>query len=240
LYLVAVAIPLLPLLNGCAAVHTSIAKKDLDVQTRMSDSIFLDPVGPDKQTVYVQVRNTSDKQNFDIQTPVIEAIRAKGYRVMQDPELAHYFIQAQVLNVEKASPTAAEAALTGGYGGPIAAGAAVGAATSNSWKGGLLGGVIGGATSLVADAAVKDVTFMAITDIQISEKVKEGVIIRTDSKQDLKQGIGGASKQTYSEVGDRRKYRTRFVSTANKANLKYEEASGLLTEGLTRSISGVF
>jgi hypothetical protein len=31
-------------LGGCAAVHTSIAKKDLDVQTKMSDTIFLDPV----------------------------------------------------------------------------------------------------------------------------------------------------------------------------------------------------
>ena len=31
-------------LSGCAAVHTSIAKKDLDVQTKMSDTIFLDPV----------------------------------------------------------------------------------------------------------------------------------------------------------------------------------------------------
>ena len=30
-------------LGGCAAVHTSIAKKDLDVQTKMSDTIFLDP-----------------------------------------------------------------------------------------------------------------------------------------------------------------------------------------------------
>ena len=53
------------LLGGCAAVHTSIAKKDLDVQTKMSDSIFLDPVGPDKRSIFVQVRNTSDKANFD-------------------------------------------------------------------------------------------------------------------------------------------------------------------------------
>jgi hypothetical protein len=40
------------ILSGCAAVHTSIAKKDLDVQTKMSDTVFLDPVGPDKKTVF--------------------------------------------------------------------------------------------------------------------------------------------------------------------------------------------
>jgi hypothetical protein len=43
-------------LSGCAAVHTSIAKKDLDVQTKMSDTVFLDPVGPDKKTIFVQIR----------------------------------------------------------------------------------------------------------------------------------------------------------------------------------------
>ena len=32
---------LLAILNGCAAVHTSVAKRNLDVQTRMSDAVFL-------------------------------------------------------------------------------------------------------------------------------------------------------------------------------------------------------
>ena len=54
------------ILSGCAAVHTSIAKKDLDVQTKMSDSIFLDPVEPSKKIIYLNIRNTSDKTNFDI------------------------------------------------------------------------------------------------------------------------------------------------------------------------------
>jgi Enterobacterial TraT complement resistance protein len=53
------------ILSGCAAVHTSTAKKDLGVQTKMSDTVFLDPIGPDKKVVFVQVRNTSDKP-FDI------------------------------------------------------------------------------------------------------------------------------------------------------------------------------
>ena len=34
------------ILSGCAALHTSIAKKDLDVQTKFSTSIFVDPVVP--------------------------------------------------------------------------------------------------------------------------------------------------------------------------------------------------
>jgi hypothetical protein len=37
-----------------------------------------------------------------------------------------------------------------------------------------------------------------------------------------------------------KKYRTRVVSTANKVNLEYEEAAPALTQGLAKSLSGLF
>ena len=124
---------ILSLLSGCAAITTSIAKKDLDVQTKMSDAIFLDPVEPDKKIIYLEVRNTSDKANFDIQTSIARALQAKGYTVTNNPKTAYYWLRANVLSVDKASPTAAQAALGGGYGGALA--------------GGALGATIGGAAS---------------------------------------------------------------------------------------------
>ncbi len=234
-------------ISGCKAIHTSIAKKDLDVQTKMSDTIFLDPVGPDKKIIYIEIRNTSDKDNFDIETPVKEAIAKKGYKITNDPEEAYYRLQANVLSVTKASPTAAEAALGGGYGGALAGGAAgagVGLATGHgatgAVAGGLLGSLVGGLTETIADAFVKDVTFMAVTDVQLVEKAPKGVIVRSDSQQNLAQGLAGTQRQTYSEVGKLKKYRTRVVSTANKANLEYLEAEDLLTKGLTRALSNLF
>ena len=113
-------ISLLALLSGYAAVHTSIAKANLDVQTHMSDAVSLDPVGQDKRTVFLQVRNTSDKPNFDIEQPLKAAIAAKGYRILEDPDRAHFTLQAQVLSVAKTDPTAAAAALHAGYGGVLA------------------------------------------------------------------------------------------------------------------------
>jgi hypothetical protein len=230
---------------GCAAVHTSIAKKDLDVQTKMSETVFLDPVGPDKKVVFVQMRNTSDKP-FDIEGPIISAIAARGYRVTQDPDTAHFRLLGNVLSVAKASPTAAEAALASGYGGAVAGsatGAVVGGVT-HGWTGaavgGVVGGILGGFTETVANAAVKDVTFIIVTDIEITEKARPGVMVRQDSRQDASQGVGGRRTQTSSEVTDVKKYRTRLVSTANKVNLEYDEASPLLTQGLIRSVSGLF
>lgn len=158
------------ILSGCAAVHTSIAKKDLDVQTKMSDTIFLDPVDPDQKIIYLNVRNTSDKANFDIAGPVARVLEGKGYTITNNPKEAHYWLQVNVLSVDKASPTAAQAALGAGYGGTISTGAAVGMATGAAlagWTGAGIGGLAGaaafGIADTVASAAVKDVMFMAIT-----------------------------------------------------------------------------
>ena len=234
----------LSMLWGCAAIHTSIAKKDLDVQTKMSNTVS-GPGVPDKRTIFVQLRNTSDKP-FDIEGPIVSAIVARGYRVTQDPDAAQFRLQGNVLSVAKASPTAAQAALTSGYGGAWAGsalGATVGGVT-HGWTGaavgGVVGGILGGVTETVANAAVKDVTFMIVTDIEITEKARPGVIVRQDSRQDASQGVGGRRSQTLSEVTTVKKYRTRIVSTANKVNLDYDEAAPLLTQGLIRSVSGLF
>lgn len=233
-------------LSGCAAVHTSIAKRELDVQTQMSDTVFLDPVSPDKKIIFIQVRNTSDQPTFDVESSVKNAITARGYRFTSDPDGAHYWLLANVLNVAKSSPTAAQAALHAGFGGALggaALGAGIGGAT-HGWTGagygGLVGGLVGGAVETVANAAVKDVTYMVVTDIEISEKAKGGVLVREDTKLDRKQGVSGAASQTSSEVTDRKRYRTRIVSTANKVNLKYEEAAPALNAGIVRSLSGLF
>ena len=234
-------------LSGCAASEIMISKRNLDVQTKMSETVFLDPVEPDKMTMHIQIRNTSDKDNFDIEGPLKEAMIKKGYRIMADPNKAHYRLQANVLSVPKTDPTAAAAALNSGYGGAIALGAVAGGGVGyaaggygGAVGGAVAGGILGGVTEHVTGAFVKDVLFMVVTDIQLVEKAADGVIGRQDNQQSLKQGMGGSSQQTSSEVTKFKKYRTRVVSTANKANLEYEEAAPALTQGLTKSLSGLF
>ena len=233
---------LLAFLSACSALHTSIRKRNLDVQTKMSDSIFLDPVSPDKKVIYVQVRNTSDKDNFDIEGPIKEAMTKNGYRVTDNPDEAYYRLQANVLSVAKTTPEEAQQILASGYGAPLvgaAAGAAAGSVAGGA-GGGVAGGILGMLGSVAVDAFVQDVMFLAVTDIQLVEKAPEGVIIRSDSQQNLAQGMAGTQSQTYSEVGKFKKYRTRVISTANKANLEYVEAAEPLTQGLAKSLSGLF
>ena len=245
-----ITVAMIAWLSGCAATHTSIAKEDLDVQTKMSEAVFLEPVSPAQRIVFVQVRNTSDRPSFDIGPSVRVAIAAKGYQVTDDPEAAHYKLQAQVLSVSRSSQTAADAVLHDGFGSTVigvGAGALSGAvlggiagghhgAAIGAGVGGLLGGVI----ATVADASVKDVTYMAVTDVLISEKTQRGVIGRRNLQIDNSQGLGGSERQTFAEATDEKRHRTRVVSTANRANLDYEEAAEILAQGLTRSLAGLF
>ena len=46
-------------LTACTALHTSVAKRELDVQTRMSQTVYLDPVEPEQRTIFVDIRNTT-------------------------------------------------------------------------------------------------------------------------------------------------------------------------------------
>ena len=223
-------------LFGCAATQVAIEKKDLDVQTKMSETIFLDPVAPEKRTIFVNIKNTSDK-DLDIAADISYAIAARGYKVVQDPNLAHYMLQANVLSVGKTDPSALRETLVAGYGGPLM-GAAVGAAATRSWGGAAAGGLIGGIAETVAGSLVKDVTFAIITDVQLSERSAVPVAQRIASN--LSQGTQSTIQQQSSSTENWKRFRTRVVSSANKVNLKFEEAEPELRKGLAKSISGLF
>lgn len=47
------------LLSGCGAMGTAIKKRNLEVKTQMSETIWLEP--STERTVYLQIKNTSDK-----------------------------------------------------------------------------------------------------------------------------------------------------------------------------------
>ena len=62
----AFALALALALSGCVATTTAISKRSLDVQTKMTDSIFLEPVTTPDRTVLVEVRNSSDRPQLDV------------------------------------------------------------------------------------------------------------------------------------------------------------------------------
>lgn len=234
------------LLIGCSATHTAINKRKLDVQTKMSATVFLEPVTPDKKTMFLQVRNTSAKSELDLESNIATALEAKGYTLVQNPEHAHYVLQTNILQVGRSDLRAAEHALSQGFGSAVGgaiAGAAVGSLAGHHGhekKGMVLGGLVGAAVATVTDAMVEDVVYSVIADIQISERVGSTVKVKEKTRSKLKQGISGTREVVSTEMVSWQRHQTRVVSTANKVNLKFEKAAPDLMLGLTRSIVGIF
>jgi hypothetical protein len=96
------------------------------------------------------------------------------------------------------------------------------------------------AASVVADSLVQDVTYSIITDLQVSERAREGVMVTERMTQDLTQGSSGRRILSTTEVHDWKRYQTRVMSSANQANLDFEDAAPDLVAGLTRAIAGMF
>ena len=228
-------------LVGCNTTSKMIKHGKLEVQTKMSETIFLDPIEDNKKTVLLQIRNTSDKSGLDIESRIREAIEHKGYMVVTNPKIANIMIQANILQVGKSTLENPFEALSGGYGSGLegfATGAALAGATGGSGRSMLGIGLLAGIGNTVLDAAVEVVNITMTTDLQISEKA-DGEYVSESSEANLKQGTSGHKKSTWKKKTNWKKYQTRIMSVAKKTNLKFEEAEPKLTEGLVKSISGL-
>lgn len=194
-------------LAGCQAATTLIEKADLDVQTHMSDTIFLDPVPDNLRTVYLGARNTSDHPEIDLKTPVSEKLRQRGYTVVGDPRTAQYVIQLNVLQAGPVDPQRKNAFLSSGYGSGLDAivlGGAAGALTgygSGNLGAGLGVGLGVAAVSFLADRLIKDVFFTVVTDIQISARPLKGGAVREAISTGRTSGSSNQQAQYASGAG---------------------------------------
>lgn len=234
----------LSLLGGCAAVTTAISKRNLDVQTKMSSSIFLDPVSPSERTVFVDVRNTSDK-DMNVTQALDQDIQSHGYKIVNDPAKAHFMLQANILRVGKVDAREKNELLASGYGAAFsgaALGAIAGASMSNYDTGTTVGvGLAGAAVGVVANAMVKDNIYTMVTDVQVKEKLPKGETAVQDQNTNVQQGTGTQYTQHITGIKSNWKlYRTRVVSTAEKVNLDFPTAKPKLEQGLAHSLAGLF
>ncbi len=224
-------------LSGCVASSTAINKKDLDIKTQMSSTIFLQPVAPTKQVVYLQVHNTSGSTAFDLAPSLMQALVAQGYQITHNVNKAHYLLQVNMLRAGKVdNHNDVARTLAGGAGGALVGGL-LGSMTNDSATttvaalgGAALGGLIG--------AFVKDVTYAAVADIQISTRTNQAV--HRQSKQHLQQGSSGFTRLTSEGTTHWERVQTRVVTSANKVNLSLQQAAPAMVHSMSQSIAGIF
>lgn len=222
-------------LVSCGAAQTLIKKRNLDVQTKMSETIFLEPSASNQKNLYVSIRNTSDKK-LTVESNIKSILTSKGYTLTKDPGKAHFTLQVNILKVGKSDLRASQSALSSGFGGALI-GSSFGGTDKASAGLGLAAGIAG----FVGDALVSDTFYSMVTDIQVRERPLSGETITQIQSTSLTKGSNAAISQNtnYTKV-NWKTYRSRIVSTANQVNLDFKDAKLKLEEGLTRSISGLF
>ena len=68
----------------------------LQTNATMSQSIFLDPVAKEKRVVFLNIKNTSG-HNVNLEPKLRNALEAKGYRIIDDPDQANYILSTKIL-----------------------------------------------------------------------------------------------------------------------------------------------
>ena len=115
-YLLTMIVVAISGLTGCNTTTKIIKHGSLAVETKMSDSVFLDPIDEDRRTVLLQIRNTSDKPGLEIESRIRSAIESKGYTIVNSPKKANIMIQANILQVGRSTLENPFEAISGGYG----------------------------------------------------------------------------------------------------------------------------
>jgi hypothetical protein len=177
---------------------------------------------------------------MDVQSAVVNALKARGYTLTNDPRSANYILQANVLRIGKEDLRNTQQALDGGFGGGVV-GVTTGYALSGANRDVAVAGLVGVTLGVIGDALVDDTYYTMITDVQIRERPSAGETISQSQAATIAQGSATKVKQEIQGIkGEWKTYRTRIVSTANKVNLDFEEAQPVLQDALGKSLSGLF
>ena len=231
-------------MTGCASINTAIEKRDLDVQSKMSDTVFLEPLAQDMKTVFIDIRSTADKDVdiIAIRNNMTNTLKTKGYTIVTNPNKANIMLQGNVLSIAKVVGSDPYGALSNGFGGAVVGGT-IGLASGSRGSYGnsmAVGSLIGGAIGLAAGAMVKDVYYNGTADIQIKQKLMNGQKAQVTQKASSTSGMSSNTSQTITGTSDWVTFRTRVVSVANQVNLEFAEAKPIIENQLAKTVGGIF
>ncbi len=219
----ALSLPLLALgalvLAGCAArgpapaytTNGGTQAGQARIKTKMTSTIFLNPVAPDKRVIYVEGHNTSSAQNVNFMPILQQALFAQGYRLTRDPSQAEFTLQYNLRYVGKETKShTATGALAGGFGGAILEGAAGGSGIQAARA-----GIIGVGIGALVGYMMSENNYMMVVDIQVRQR----------------QGPGSDNWQTWKD---------RVATEAAGHHLSFDYAKPAMVQNTAHSIAGIF
>jgi hypothetical protein len=190
----------------------------LEVETLLSQTIFLRPVLHGERSVYLRFNSTSDKpvDLTGLQKELATRLMAKGYRITS-PEKANFLLQINILSISKSSKPLTKDAVANGFGAAVAiAGAAAGPA----------GSVVGTATQSATNLLFRDTYYNMTTDIKLSERPVRINILKAETH-------ANAMPDAWQE------HQTKAISSAKDVNANQEQVIDMLEENLLSVLNGL-
>lgn len=225
-------------LAACSSGKMNKEYKELQVNTEMSSTVFLEPVAPEKQVIYVRVKSTTGNKGFKLQGAIENAMRANGFRTTNNPEDANFMIDANIRNY-----TSTRKAPDGT--GESIVGAVVGGVLGSAFGGGsgreittAIGAAAGGAAAQAYATRNLLVSYTAEVDVRVSQRPIGAVEYTTNTN--IKQGDSSTSRANYKRTVNWEHYNTKLISTAKKMGLTEEEATPEIVEEIVASLSNMF
>ena len=87
------------LISGCSSLETAVKKRNIETQTKMSETIWLNPEYITDKTIFIQVKNTS-MADISIERDLKNVLAEKGYKIVNTPKTANYWLQINILRLE--------------------------------------------------------------------------------------------------------------------------------------------
>jgi hypothetical protein len=120
----------------------------------------------------------------------------------------------------------------------IVAGSAIGFMVSGSVYGVINGGLFIGAGAFILNKILKENSYIAIADIEISEKIYGNYVHETEK------GIFYQDDSTYRRTEfykktNRKKYRTKIVSSVSRSHMTSDEAKNIIQNNINSAILGI-
>ena len=203
-------------LAGCATSRMMIRHGDLDSQTEMSESVFLELRSDLPPAVYVAEASTAGRE-LTIRPALDRQLTASGYTLVDAPEKATYIIQINHLRLVE-SELQGDQSVSDAIGNAWMAGGGAALATHILGATGAAGevGLVVGVLGFLLDSKTKHIAHTLTTDVLLTERISGGE---------------GDAELRFHE--------TRIVSGASKVNLKLEEGLPAMVNGLSRSLAGL-
>lgn len=255
------AILLSLILSSCFALQ-NFSKNTKTTQGYSSGSIFLDPDLISKKQVYLNFRNSTIYEDFEVQTEIENILKKRNFEIVESVDapiriqanLRYYgLFEREILNAmledktKKDSFTSKEnfedfseikrrSKYDVDFSG-IAIGSVIGFAIFHTIYGAIIGGAVFGGGAIFFEHIYESKIVLAMLDIEVSEKINHQIEVK-DFRQVI-QGVGGTRKEEETYYTNYRSYKSIGVIVSKNVLLSDETAISDVKKQIISMVVGI-